>query len=65
MSLVVHVKPVVDRVILQVGHVAGDIDGSHSVTSLGRADGPRHTGVYAHIGTHARGGAAPGVSPLW
>ena len=32
--LVVHVKPVVHGVVLQVGHVAGDVDGSHSVTSL-------------------------------
>ena len=43
--LVVHVEPVVDRVILQVGHVAGDIDGSHSVPSLGRRGGRPHTGV--------------------
>jgi len=28
--LVVHVEPVVDGVVLQVGDVAGDIDGSHN-----------------------------------
>ena len=27
--LVVHMEPVVDRVVLQVGDVAGDIDGCH------------------------------------
>ena len=43
--LVVHVKPVVDGVVLQVGHVAGDVDGSHSVTSLDeQADARPRTG---------------------
>ena len=32
--LVVHVEPVVDGMILQVGDVAGDVDGSHSWGSL-------------------------------
>jgi hypothetical protein len=34
-SLVVDMKPVVDGVVLQVGHVAGDVYCSHNQTSLG------------------------------
>jgi hypothetical protein len=33
--LVVDMEPVVDGVVLQVGHVAGDVDCSHNQTSLG------------------------------
>ncbi len=36
--LVVHVEPVVDGMVFQVGDVAGDVDGSHSVRSLMGAD---------------------------
>ncbi len=50
--LVVDVKSMVDGVIFQVGHVAGDVDGSHSATSLGRPDGHQHTAVYTHRCTH-------------
>jgi thiamine biosynthesis lipoprotein ApbE len=34
MALVVHVEAVVDGMVLQVGHIAGDIDDSHSGQSL-------------------------------
>jgi hypothetical protein len=37
--LVVHMESVVDRMILQIGHIAGDIDGSHSWQSLMAAGG--------------------------
>ena len=39
MPLVVHMESVVDRVVLQISHVPGDIDGSHSWQSLMAVDG--------------------------
>jgi hypothetical protein len=64
--LVVHVKPVVDGVILQVGHVTGNIDGSHSERSLGRRGGHSHTHAQAQIDTRiTRRAGRPMCSPLW
>jgi hypothetical protein len=34
MAFVVDVEAVIDGVILQVGHVAGDVDGCHRANSL-------------------------------
>ena len=63
--LVVHVEPVVDGVVLQVGDVPGDVDGSHSrgsLTAIGPAGRRRPAGVTTADRVRPRGRRSPARS---
>ncbi len=52
-ALVVDVKAVIHGMVLQVGYVAGDVDGSHSATRLRGLEEPNHPAAFRGAGNVA------------
>ena len=55
MPLVVHMESVVDRMILEISYISGDIYGSHSWESLMAVGGGAASRVGSRVGIPGRG----------